>query len=121
MSKSKNKKKPIIIGEDYIKIQRKLNREIELERNGGRWVAVNRTHKSKKDYDRKRDKKVNLDDSYLSFFYFLFFEHVKPLAIISLLILNVVSFNVLFIIDLSFLKFNSFFCLAYRDIVTYLL
>ena len=48
MSKSKNKKKPIIIGEDYIKIQRKLNREIELERNGGRWIAVNRTHKSKK-------------------------------------------------------------------------
>lgn len=68
MSKSKNKKKPIIIGEDYIKIQRKLNREIELERNGGRWIAVNRTHKSKKGYDRKRDKKVNLDDSYLSFF-----------------------------------------------------
>ena len=70
MSKSKNKKKPIIIGEDYIKIQRKLNREIELERNGGRWVAVNRTHKSKKYYDRKRDKKVNLDDSYLSFLFF---------------------------------------------------
>ena len=56
MSKSKNKKKPIIIGEDYIKIQRKLNREIELERNGGRWIAVNRTHKSKKDYDRKREE-----------------------------------------------------------------
>lgn len=64
MSK-KNKKKPIIIGEDYIKIQRKLNREIELERNGGRWIAVNRVHKSKKDYNRKRDKKVNFDDSQL--------------------------------------------------------
>ena len=42
MSKSKNKKKPIIIGEDYIKIQRKLNREIELERNGGRWIEIGR-------------------------------------------------------------------------------
>ena len=67
MSKSKNKKKPNMIGEDYIKIQRKLNREIELERNGGRWIAVNMTHKSKKDYDRNGVMKVYLDDSYLSF------------------------------------------------------
>lgn len=35
---SKKKLKPIMIGEDYIKIQRKINRELELERNGGHWV-----------------------------------------------------------------------------------
>ena len=67
MSKSKNKKKPIIIGEDYIKIQRKLNREIELERNGGRWIAVNRTHKSKKDYDRKRDRNSFVENYHNNF------------------------------------------------------
>ena len=61
------KKKVIINKEDYIKIQKKLNREIELERNDGRWIAINRAHESKKRYNRKRNKKINLDDSY-SFF-----------------------------------------------------
>ena len=79
MSKSKNKKKPIIIGEDYIKIQRKLNREIELERNGGRWIEVNRTHKSKKDYDRKRDKKVTY-----SGFFRINYGHGTKLAVCSI-------------------------------------
>lgn len=62
------KKKVIINKEDYIKIQKKLNREIELERNGGRWISVNRVHESKKAYNRKRNKKINLDDSYSFFF-----------------------------------------------------
>ena len=62
------KKKVIINKEDYIKIQKKLNREIELERNGGRWVAVDRVHESKKAYNRKRNKKINLDNSYSFFF-----------------------------------------------------
>ena len=61
------KKKVVINKEDYIKIQKKLNREIELERNGGRWIAINRVHESKQRYNRKRNKKINLDDSY-SFF-----------------------------------------------------
>ena len=65
--KKKRKIKPIVIGDDYIKIQRKLNRELELERNGGRWISINRVHKSKKAYDRKRDKKVKIDDSCLFF------------------------------------------------------
>lgn len=64
----KMKKKTVINKEDYIKIQKKLNREIELERNGGRWVAVDRVHESKKAYNRKRNKKINLDDSYSFFF-----------------------------------------------------
>ena len=65
--KKKRKIKPIVIGDDYLKIQRKLNRELELEKNGGRWISVNRIHKSKKAYDRKRDKKVKIDDSCLFF------------------------------------------------------
>ena len=65
--KKKRKIKPIVIGDDYIKMQRKLNRELELEKNGGRWISVNRIHKSKKAYDRKRDKKVKIDDSCLFF------------------------------------------------------
>lgn len=64
MSKKNKKLKPITIGEDYLKIQRKLSREIELERNGGRWISVNRPHKSKKDYNRKEGKKIKFDDSY---------------------------------------------------------
>lgn len=43
--------------ECMIKALKKANREIELERNGGRWIAINRPHKNLKKYDRKRDKK----------------------------------------------------------------
>ena len=53
-----------------IKIQRKINRELELERNGGHWVAVKKVHKSKKDYNRKRDRKITFDDSCLFLFSF---------------------------------------------------
>lgn len=67
---SKKKLKPITIGEDYIKIQRKINRELELERNGGHWVAVKKVHKSKKGYNRKRDRKITFDDSCLFLFSF---------------------------------------------------
>ena len=64
----KIKKQKMTIGEDYFKIQRKISREIELERNGGRWIAIDRPWKNKKLYNRKRDKKIDLDDSCLSFF-----------------------------------------------------
>ena len=46
---------------DIIKAFRKANREIELERNGGRWIAINRPHKNKKAYDRKRDRRIDSD------------------------------------------------------------
>lgn len=62
------KKQKMRIGDDYLKIQRKLNREIELERNGGRWIAVDRPWKNKKAYDRKRDRKIQLDVP-VSFFF----------------------------------------------------
>lgn len=67
----KIKKQNMRIGDDYIKIQRKLNREFELERNGGRWIAVDRPWKNKKAYDRKRDKKFNNDDSCLFSFCYI--------------------------------------------------
>lgn len=57
----KKKKKHDFDMGDYIKINKRLSRLEELEKNGGRWVAVNRPHKNKKKYDRKRDRRVNLD------------------------------------------------------------
>lgn len=51
---------------DPAKILRMISRDEELERNDGKWVAMNRAYKNRKKYDRKRDKKVNLDpDSFL--------------------------------------------------------
>lgn len=74
------KQKKISFGvEDYIKANKKLAREEELARNGGRWVAKDRPHKNLKKYDRKRDKK-NFD-SYLPLFFialthFLHFDEI---------------------------------------------
>lgn len=54
----KKKSKKMVIGiDEYIKVNKKLAREEELLRNGGRWVAKDRPHKNLKKYDRKRDKK----------------------------------------------------------------
>lgn len=55
------KKKRISFNEEYLRANKKANREIEFERNGGRWIAIDRPHKNKKKYDRKRDKRVNLE------------------------------------------------------------
>lgn len=73
------KPKMIIDSDEYIRINKKLNREAELERNGGRWIAVNRPHKNKKKYDRKRDRKIDFYPfSFLSecFFYRNVFSNV---------------------------------------------
>ena len=46
------------IDDSVIKAMKKANRELQFERNGGgQWIAVNRPHKNKKKYNRKRDKK----------------------------------------------------------------
>lgn len=42
--------------DDYIRINKALAREEELERNGGRWIAVDRPHRNKKKYCRKQSK-----------------------------------------------------------------
>ena len=39
------------------KILRMIAREEELERNDGKWIAMNRAFKNKKKYDRKQNKK----------------------------------------------------------------
>lgn len=65
MKKKKN------LNDDVIKAFKKANRELQFERNGGgQFVSVNRPHKNKKKYDRKRDKK-NFDFDLSLFFYAL--------------------------------------------------
>lgn len=59
--KKKRKKTNKISIEDYIKAIKKTDREIQLEASPG-WVASSRVHKSKKQYDRQRDRKVNLNE-----------------------------------------------------------
>lgn len=52
------------------KILRMLSREEEMERNDGKWIAVNKTFKDKKKYDRKENKK-DLRNELKSFNFFL--------------------------------------------------
>ena len=58
---------------DVVKALRRAERELQLERNGydHPWVAMTITHKNKKAYDRKRDRKnFNYDSDGLFFFHF---------------------------------------------------
>lgn len=51
---------------DIVKIHRAINREIELTRNDGKWVAINKKYKDKTKYNRKQNKRElsrNLDSS----------------------------------------------------------
>ena len=59
-NKRMKKSKPTKSNDQY-KILRMIARDEELERNDGKWVAMNRVYKDKKKYDRKRDKRVDLD------------------------------------------------------------
>ena len=61
----KSKRKKIDVENEYIRINKAINREIELERNGGRWKAVNRPHKNKKKYVRKRDRRIDSNGLFL--------------------------------------------------------
>ena len=57
---------------DVVKALRRAERELQLERNGydHPWVAMTITHKNKKAYDRKRDRKnFNYDSDGLFFCY----------------------------------------------------
>lgn len=58
--KKKRKKTGRITLEDYIKAVKKANRDIDLEQSPG-WKRNTAVHKSKKTYNRKRDKK-NIPD-----------------------------------------------------------
>ena len=57
----KQKKKKLSEKDMMLKAFRKANREIELERNGGHWIATTQTWKNKKAYNRKRDRKIDSD------------------------------------------------------------
>ena len=61
---------------DVVKALRRAERELQLERNGydHPWVAMTITHKNKKAYDRKRDRKnFNYDSDGLCFLFNIFF------------------------------------------------
>ena len=46
------------LNDDVVKAMKRGSRELQFERNGGgQFVAINRPHRNKKKYDRKRDKK----------------------------------------------------------------
>jgi hypothetical protein len=69
----KTKHKKINFNDEYIRINKEINRNLELERNGGRWIAVNRPHKNKKKYDRKQNKKElsnQIDNSFFVIYLF---------------------------------------------------
>lgn len=66
-----HKKKKMTEQEIFLKAFKKANREIEMERNDGKWVSTHRIWKNKKAYNRKRDRKFHTD--YPSFY------SVKPL------------------------------------------
>lgn len=53
--------------EIFLKAFRKANREIELERNQGKWVSNHSVWKNKKKYDRKRDRKCYTDYPFCGF------------------------------------------------------
>ena len=66
--KTKKQKKMTIGLEEYIRANKGINRKEELERNGGRWIAINRPHKNKKKYNRKRDRKMFISDGLFNFY-----------------------------------------------------
>ena len=55
------RKKKATEQEMFIKAFRKANRELEMERNDGKWVATHRVWKNKKAYNRRRDRKFDTD------------------------------------------------------------
>ena len=68
--KDMSKKKKNNQVNDVVKALRRAERELQLERNGydHPWVAMTITHKNKKAYNRKRDRKnFNYDSDGLSF------------------------------------------------------
>lgn len=59
--KKKAKNKKVISIQDYIKAVKKADRDIQLENLVG-WTAVTKVHKSKKLYNRKKDRKNYLNE-----------------------------------------------------------
>ena len=76
------KSKPTKSTEQY-KILRMISRDEELERNQGKWVAMNRVFKDKSKYNRK-DKKKELRNELSSYFFILDNRHNLPLSLFCL-------------------------------------
>lgn len=69
MGKKRKKEK-----DDVLKALRRAERDLQFIRNGYNhpWIEVNKIHKNKKVYDRKRDRKnFNYDSDGLYFFMFV--------------------------------------------------
>ena len=77
------KRKKLSEQEIFLKAFKKANREIEMERNDGKWVATHRVWKNKKAYNRKRDRKIDSDGLFYFFLYIqvnhLFFDQLSLL------------------------------------------
>lgn len=107
--------------EEYINANRKVSRDIELERNG-HWIAVDRPHKNKKKYDRKRDRRIDSDglfdfDMYLLLCFnnfvhciFTFFIFLNSITVSN--IVGVRSFGFIIhrveVVEFTALDFNKF-------------
>ena len=63
----KKKRKKLSQEEIFLKAFKKANREIEMERNDGKWVCTHQVWKNKKAYNRKKDRKCYTD--YLFYVY----------------------------------------------------
>ena len=77
------KRKKLSEQEIFLKAFKKANREIEIERNDGKWIATHRVWKNKKAYNRKRDRKIDSDGLFYFFLYIqvnhLFFDQLSLL------------------------------------------
>lgn len=47
--------------DDYVKANRKGSRDAELENKTG-WVSIHKVHRSKKSYNRRDKKIININD-----------------------------------------------------------
>ena len=65
----KKKRKKLSQEEIFLKAFKKANREIEMERNDGKWVCNHQVWKNKKAYNRKRDRKCNTDYLFCVYLY----------------------------------------------------
>ena len=75
------KRKKLFEQEILLKAFKKANREIEMERNDGKWIATHRVWKNKKAYNRKRDRKINSNSLFDFYIYtqvnYLFFAQLS--------------------------------------------
>ena len=75
------KRKKLSEQEIFLKAFKKANREIEMERNDGKWIATHRVWKNKKAYNRKRDRKINSNSLFDFYIYtqvnYLFFAQLS--------------------------------------------